>query len=115
MPGIDDLVITIIRLRREGWTASELTFRILSSVAYQVIPPEAFTDPKHHLLKEYVSLSREFGLVSGARHNAHLRGVIRRGIMSGIDRAEVIRRVLFSPHYSEHEEDNQSDSFPRSS
>ncbi|EPO2769418.1 HNH endonuclease [Salmonella enterica subsp. enterica] len=105
MPGIDDLVITITRLQREGWAASELTFRVLSSAAYQAIPPEAFTDPMHHRLKEYVSLSREFGLISGARHYAHLRGVIRRGIMSGIDRSEVIRRILSSPYYSAHEQE----------
>lgn len=105
MPGIDDLVITITRLRREGWAMSELAFRVLSSTAYQAIPLEAFTDPMHHRLKEYVCLSREFGLVSGARHTAQLRGVIRSGIMSGIDRAEVIRRVLFSPYYSAHEQE----------
>lgn len=106
MPGIEHLIMTIIRLRREGWIASEeMPFRLFSSEAYQAIPPEAFTDPMHHRLKEYVSLSREFGLINGARHKAHLRGVIRRGIMSGIDKTEVIRRVLLSTQYSDHEQE----------
>lgn len=112
MPGIDDLVITVIRLRRGGRIASELTSRILSSAAYQAIPPEAFTDPERHPLKEYVNLSRELGLINGTRHNVHLCGVIRREIISGTDRAEIICRVLFSLHYSEHEENNQFGSLP---
>lgn len=103
MPGIDDIVMTITRLRREGWSKSDLPFQLFSSVAYQTIPEEAFTDPLHHRLKEYVRLSREFGLIRGAKHKDTLRGYIRSGIMSGVDETEVIRRILFSPYYSAHE------------
>lgn len=105
MPGIDDIVMTITRLRREGWSMSDLPFLLLSSAAYQAIPSEAFTDPLHHRLKEYVRLSREFGLIRGAKHKDTLRDYIRSGIMSGVDETEVIRRVLFSPYYSAHEQE----------
>lgn len=59
----------------------------------------------HHRLKEYVRLSREFGLIRGARYEDILRSYIRSGIMSGVDKAEVIRRVLYSPYYSAHEQE----------
>ncbi|MFS9904450.1 HNH endonuclease signature motif containing protein [Salmonella enterica] len=105
MQGFDDLVLVITRLQREGCKKSELPFRLFSSDAYRAISQDAFTDPMPHRLKEYVRLSRVFGLIRGARYEDILRSYIRSGIMSGVDKAEVIRRILYSPYYSAHEQE----------